>query len=71
LDITAAVGPQLVPDLRPVWSKAISAKGTMVKRMNEMGAVATPGSAAGFGNFVETETVMWTKVIKAANIQAG
>jgi tripartite-type tricarboxylate transporter receptor subunit TctC len=54
-----------------VWSKAISAKGTMVKRMNEMGAVATPGSAADFGNFVEAETVMWTKVIKAANIQAG
>lgn len=42
----------------------------VAKRMNEMGAVATPGSAGDFGKFVETETIKWTKVIKAAGIQA-
>jgi tripartite-type tricarboxylate transporter receptor subunit TctC len=37
--------------------------------MTELGAVVTPGSPAEFGKFVEAETVKWTKVIKAANIQ--
>jgi tripartite-type tricarboxylate transporter receptor subunit TctC len=41
----------------------------VAKRMTELGAVATPGSAAEFGKFVEAETVKWTRVIKAANIQ--
>jgi tripartite-type tricarboxylate transporter receptor subunit TctC len=39
------------------------------KRLTELGAVATPGSPAEFGKFVEAETAKWTKVIKAANIQ--
>jgi tripartite-type tricarboxylate transporter receptor subunit TctC len=41
----------------------------VVKRMSEMGATVTPGSAADFGAFVRKETAKWTKVIKAANIQ--
>ena len=41
----------------------------VAKRMTELGGVPTPGSAADFGKFVEAETVKWTRVIKAANIQ--
>jgi tripartite-type tricarboxylate transporter receptor subunit TctC len=38
------------------------------KRLAELGATVTPGSAADFGNFVKAETVKWTRVVKAGKI---
>ncbi len=43
---------------------------TVKTRLAELGASATPGTAADFGKFVDAETAKWSKVIKAANIQA-
>lgn len=40
------------------------------KRLGELGASITPGSAAEFGHFVKAETIKWTKVIKTAKIEA-
>ena len=67
------VGPKGIPP--DVVAKLNSALGqtladpAVVKRMGELGAVVTPGSPADFGKFVAAETVKWSKVIKAANIQ--
>jgi tripartite-type tricarboxylate transporter receptor subunit TctC len=38
------------------------------KKLADLGAVATPGSAADFGKFVSAETAKWTEVIKKADI---
>jgi tripartite-type tricarboxylate transporter receptor subunit TctC len=38
------------------------------KRLTELGATVTPGSAADFGNFVAAETVKWTRVVKVGKI---
>jgi len=38
--------------------------------LTEMGVVPTPGSAAEFGAFLKLEVARWSKVIKAAGIQA-
>jgi len=43
---------------------------TVKTRLADLGASATPGSAADFGKFVEAETAKWSQVIKAAHIQA-
>ncbi len=68
------VGPKGIP--ADVVAKLNAALGqsladpAVIKRMGEMGAVPTPGSAADFGKFVGTETLKWARLIKAANIQA-
>ncbi len=43
---------------------------TVRKRLSDLGATVTPGSAADFGKFVDAERAKWTKVIKAAHIHA-
>ena len=67
------VGPKgIPPDLVAKLNSALGqtlADPAVVKRMGELGAVVTPGSPADFGKFVAAETVKWSKVIKAANIQ--
>jgi tripartite-type tricarboxylate transporter receptor subunit TctC len=62
------LAPEIVTKLNGALREAL-ADPTVSKRLSELGAVATPGSAAEFGKFVETETVKWSKVVKAANIQ--
>lgn len=68
------IGPQgmpqeIVTQLNGALRKAL-ADPAVVRRMGEMGAVVTPSSPAEFGSLVAAETTKWTKVIKAANIQA-
>lgn len=68
------VGPAGMP--APVVAKlnqalqAALADPGVEKRMAEMGATVTPGSAQDFGAFVASETMKWTKVIKEAGIRA-
>jgi len=40
------------------------------KRLADLGATPTPGSADAFGDFVKDETAKWTNVIKQAGIKA-
>ena len=42
----------------------------VIKRLGEFGATVTPGSDAEFGTFLGAETAKWSKLIKAAGIQA-
>jgi len=37
--------------------------------LHDMGAVVKGGSPDDFKNFIASETVKWTKIIKAANIK--
>lgn len=48
--------------------RAALADAGMHKRLGELGATITPGSAADFNNFVKAETVKWTRVIKVGKI---
>jgi tripartite-type tricarboxylate transporter receptor subunit TctC len=61
--------PEVVAQLNGALQKAL-ADSTVQTRLSDLGAVTTPGSAADFGKFVQDETVKWSRVIKAANIQA-
>lgn len=60
--------PEVVTKLNGALRDAL-ADPSVSKRLSELGAVATPGSAAAFGKFVEAETVKWSKVVRTANIQ--
>ena len=68
------VGPKgisaaTVGKLNAALQKAL-ADPAVVKRLADLGATVTPGSAADFASFVDSERTKWTKVIKAANIRA-
>ncbi|MET0964428.1 MAG: tripartite tricarboxylate transporter substrate binding protein [Noviherbaspirillum sp.] len=63
------IPPDVIAKLNGALREALADPAT-VKRMSEMGAVPTPGSAAEFGKFVGAETLKWTRLIKAADIQA-
>jgi tripartite-type tricarboxylate transporter receptor subunit TctC len=63
------IPPEIIAKLNDTLGQVLGDP-AVIKRMGELGAVATPGSAAEFGKFVSGETVKWTTVIKAANIQA-
>ncbi|RJF92642.1 tripartite tricarboxylate transporter substrate binding protein [Noviherbaspirillum saxi] len=60
--------PDIVAKLNGALRQAL-ADAAVEKRMSELGATITPGSAPEFGTFVRQETAKWTKVIKAASIQ--
>jgi tripartite-type tricarboxylate transporter receptor subunit TctC len=61
--------PEVIAKLNGALNQAL-ADSTVAARMAVLGASTTPGSAADFGKFVESETVKWARVIKTANIQA-
>jgi tripartite-type tricarboxylate transporter receptor subunit TctC len=61
--------PEIVAKLNGALRQAL-ADPSVIKRMEELGAVTTPSNPAEFETFVTNETSKWTKVIKAANIQA-
>jgi tripartite-type tricarboxylate transporter receptor subunit TctC len=63
------IPPEIVAKLNATLGQVLGDP-AVVKRMGELGAAVTPGSAAEFGKFVGAETVKWTTVIKAANIRA-
>jgi len=68
------IGPKGMPE--PVVQQLNAALQTALrdpgvqKRLADLGAIATPGSAATFATFVTDETAKWTKVIKQAGIKA-
>lgn len=61
--------PEIVAKLNGALRQALADPG-VIKRMEELGAVTTPSNPAEFETFVANETSKWTKVIRAANIQA-
>jgi tripartite-type tricarboxylate transporter receptor subunit TctC len=68
------IGPKGMPvetvaKLNSALQQALADPAT-VKRMGELGATVTPGQPADFDAFVKSETVKWTRIIKAANIKA-
>ncbi|CAM4286315.1 LacI family transcriptional regulator [Bordetella tumbae] len=68
------IGPKGMPQpvvqqLNTALQKALQDPGVQ-KRLADLGATATPGSASAFGTFVADETAKWTKVIKQAGIKA-
>ena len=68
------VGPRGLPEpvvqrLNGALQKALNDPAVQ-KRLSELGAVPTPGTAAQFGTFVADETAKWSKVIKQAGIKA-
>jgi tripartite-type tricarboxylate transporter receptor subunit TctC len=58
-----------IAHLNSALQKAL-ADPTVRKRLADLGAIVTPGSAADFGKFVDAERAKWTRVIKASNIHA-
>lgn len=68
------IGPKGMPE--PVIQKLNAALQSALndpavqKRLADLGATPTPGSAQAFGTFVKDETAKWTKVIKQAGIKA-
>jgi tripartite-type tricarboxylate transporter receptor subunit TctC len=67
------VGPQGMPaetvtKLNDALRQALTDP-AVPKRMSELGATVTPGSAADFGAFVKAETAKWSKVIRTADIK--
>jgi tripartite-type tricarboxylate transporter receptor subunit TctC len=60
--------PEVVAKLNAALDKAL-ADTTVQARLSELGAVTTAGSAAEYGQFVQSETTKWATVIKAANIK--
>lgn len=68
------VGPKDMPEpvvkqLNAALQQALQDPGVQ-KRLADLGATPTPGSASAFGTFVADETAKWTKVIKQAGIKA-
>ncbi|OZI34503.1 LacI family transcriptional regulator [Bordetella genomosp. 10] len=69
LNVPKGTPAPVVEKLNTALNQAL-ADATVKSRLAELGASATPGTAADFGKFVETETAKWSQVIKAAHIQA-
>ncbi|MDB5822368.1 MAG: LacI family transcriptional regulator [Herminiimonas sp.] len=67
------IGPKGIPadvvaKLNAALDQSLNDPG-VEKKLAELGAVATPGSASDFGKFVSAETVKWTEVIRRADIR--
>jgi tripartite-type tricarboxylate transporter receptor subunit TctC len=68
------VGPAQMPagivrQLNSETNKALADAG-IAKKLGELGVVITPGTPEQFGSFIQTQTELWSDVIKSSGIRA-
>lgn len=64
----ARTPPEIVRQLNAEANRALADPAT-AKKLSELGVVITPGTPEQFGDFIKSQTELWSAVVKAAGIR--
>ncbi len=64
----ARTPPEIVRQLNAETNRALADPAT-AKKLSELGVVITPGTPEQFGDFIKSQTELWSAVVKAAGIR--